>query len=109
MNLGGLNKYATIEKPLAVADGTYGGQTITWVTFVTAWIDIQPLSGRELIGAQAEHAEISGKIFMHYIPGLSTDMRITYEGKHYNIEAIIDAGLNHESFQLLYSEGVKDA
>jgi SPP1 family predicted phage head-tail adaptor len=95
----------TIEQKSITRD-TYGGEVVAWSTFCTTWSRILPLNGRELFAAQAVQSEITGKILMQYIAGLSTGMRITHEGKHYDIHAVIDAALQHREIQLLVSEGL---
>lgn len=99
------NHHITIEQKSVTRDN-YGAEVVAWTTFVQAWADIRPLTGRELFAAQAVHAETTGKIFMHYVPGITPGMRISYSGKHYDIQAIIDDGLQHRELQFLVSEGL---
>jgi len=81
---------------------------VTWVAFSTVYADIQPLSGRELIAAQAVQSEITGKITMRYLLGVTAGMRARYEGKVYDIQSVIDWGLRHRELNLMVSEGLSN-
>lgn len=105
MRTGNYRHHITIQQKSVTRDN-YGAEVVTWTTFVQTWADIRPLSGRELFSAQAVQSEITGKILMHYIPGVVSAMRIAYDGKYYDIQAVIDAGLQHRELQLLVSEGL---
>jgi len=105
MRAGNLRHRITIEQKTLARD-TYGGEVVTWTTFATVWADIQPLNGRELIAAQAVQSEITGKIFIRYLPGVTAGMRVSYCGKYYDIQVPIDPGLKHRELQLLVSEGL---
>lgn len=105
MRPGALRHYITIEQKTVTRD-SYGAEVVTWATFVQVWADIRPLSGRELFAAQAAQSEITGKIIMRYIAGVVPSMRISYQGKYYDIKAVIDPELRHRELQLLVSEGL---
>lgn len=102
---GALRHYITIEQKTVTRD-SYGAEVVTWSTFAQAWAGIQPLNGRELIAAQAVQSEITGKIIMRYMTGVKAAMRVSYEGKYYDIKAVIDPLLQHRELQLLISEGL---
>lgn len=105
MRPGALRHYITIEQKTVTRDA-YGAETVTWATFAQSWAGIRPLNGRELIAAQAVQSEITGKIIIRYIAGVVPAMRIAYDGKYYDIQAVIDAGLQHRELQLMVSEGL---
>lgn len=105
MRSGALRHHITIQQKTVTRD-SYGAEVVTWSTFATPWADIQPLNGRELIAAQATQSEVTGKIIMRYLAGVLPAMRISYEGKYYDIKAAIDPGLQHRELQLLISEGL---
>lgn len=105
MRPGALRHYITIEQKTVTRDA-YGAETVTWATFAQPWADIRPLNGQELIAAQAVQSEITGKIIIRYIAGVVPSMRISYQGKHYDIKAVIDPLLQHRELQLLISEGL---
>jgi len=87
LDAGDLWARITIEQPTS-AQNDVGEATLTWSTFAEAWADIQPLSGREA----ERYGEIVGlsahKITMRYVPGLSSKMRVIYDGRTLEIGQI---------------------
>ena len=105
MRAGTLRHKVAIEQRSVTTD-TYGGEVVTWLPFTTAWADIQPLSGREMIAAQAVQSEITSKVIMRYIPGVLPSMRVVFEGRYYDIQSVIDWGMRHQELNLMCSEGL---
>jgi SPP1 family predicted phage head-tail adaptor len=117
MDAGRLRHFVTFEQPLVVVDDdsddmgdgsrdeqwvpAFGGQMIP--------VSIEPLSGRELIAAQAVQSRISSRVVMRYRPGITAAMRMLHRGTIYNIEAPIpDPVTGVDSITLLVSSGVND-
>ena len=78
----------TIEQKTAGADA-WGQPVETWETVAIAPAEVWPLSGREYIAAQAEQAGVTTKITIRYQAGIEPAMRITHDGKTYNIKAVL--------------------
>ena len=78
----------TIERKTAGADA-WGQPVETWETVAIAPAEVWPLSGREYIAAQAEQAGVTTKITVRYQAGIEPAMRITHDGKTYNIKAVL--------------------
>ena len=78
----------TIERKTAGADA-WGQPVETWETVAIAPAEVWPLSGREYIAAQAEQAGVTTKITIRYQAGIEPAMRITHDGKTYNIKAVL--------------------
>jgi SPP1 family predicted phage head-tail adaptor len=86
----------------------YGGQVHVWDDFATAWARILPLSGRELISAQAAQNETATRFFIRYLAGVDADMRIVYGGRNYDITGIIDTDEEHRELQIMTKTGVNE-
>jgi len=56
----------------------------------TVWASVQPLKGREYLAAMAAQSEVTTRITMRYRPGVTPDLKVTHEGKQYEIESVID-------------------
>lgn len=73
-------------------DGTTGEVTDAWGTFAdNVPAEIRPLSGRELIAAQAELAEVSAWITIRWMPGVLPSMRVVHDddgGRVYNVRHV---------------------
>ena len=78
----------TIERKTAGADA-WGQPVETWETVAIAPAEVWPLSGREYIAAQAEQASVTTKITVRYQAGIEPAMRITHDGKTYNVRAVL--------------------
>ena len=87
---------------------SWGQQVLTWVDVVTAWALIEPLEGRELVTAQALRAETTHKVTNRYRAGITTAMRIVYQGRIFNILSSLDDAMNHVMLQMLCSEGLNE-
>ena len=61
-----------------------------WTLVGTVWACVQPLRGREYIAAQAALSEITTKVTMRHRPGVTPDLKVTHEGRDYQIQSVID-------------------
>jgi SPP1 family predicted phage head-tail adaptor len=86
---------------------------MAWQTIATISAGISPLSGRELMSAQAIHAEITHQIEIRWQAQFSNPldmvtMRIRYGTRVFNIVASIDPEERHKSLMLMATEGMND-
>lgn len=105
MNISKLRHRVTIQNKVTLPDG-YGGVTSTWQDVATVWASVEPLNGRELYAAQQVKAELTHRIRIRYMSGIKPEMRIAFDNRTFEIEAIIDPEERHESLELLCSEVV---
>jgi len=105
VKIGKLRHRITIQEKVTVPDG-YGGVTSTWKDVATVWSSVEPLKGRELYAAQQVKAELSHRVRIRYMSGIKPEMRIAFDNRTFEIEAIIDPEERHESLELLCSEVV---
>jgi len=85
-----LRHLVTFQTPVTTQDAD--GQPVpTWVDAFPhpLWADIAPLSGGELIAAQAVQSKATTRMKLRYRPGFTAVMRAVYRGTFYNIEAVI--------------------
>src|SRR5689334_20690008 len=85
-----------------------GEPDVAWTDLVTCWASVEPLKGRELFAAQEHHSEIEVRIRIRYRSGISSAMRVVFEGKYYNIAATLDPDIRHRELELLCMQGVND-
>lgn len=105
LRIGELNRQIKLQQRASSQD-TYGQQVNTWSDVCTTWAHIRPLSGRELIAAQAVQSEVSHEIVIRYRPGITAAMRAVYQGRFFNILAVLDQDTQHRSLVLQVSEGL---
>jgi SPP1 family predicted phage head-tail adaptor len=102
---GPLDKKIVLQHSVQTVDD-FGGTVDTWTTYATPWARVRPLKGRELIAAKAAQSEVTTRIEMRYRPDVTTDDRIVYGGKYYNISAVIDPEEKHEELQIMATTGL---
>jgi SPP1 family predicted phage head-tail adaptor len=61
-----------------------------WQDVATLWADIQDISGREFLSADAQENEVSTKITIRYRVGIVPAMRVLYRETAYNIHAVLE-------------------
>lgn len=71
---------------------------------------VTPLSGRELLAAAAEHAEVNTRAVVRYNPQveITSAMRMIHEGFAHNIIAVIRDPTFRRHITLMLSEGLRD-
>jgi SPP1 family predicted phage head-tail adaptor len=95
MNPGILRSRIIIEKK-AFTDNGFGGYTETWSTLATVWAKVEHLSGRELQMAQQVSPNINYEMTIRYRSDVTTDQRINYGGKYFNIRDVKDLDNMHQ-------------
>ena len=109
MRAGQLTQRVSIERRLDTLDEL--NQPIgQWVSIVTTFASVEPLSGREYFAAAAMQSEITTRVTLRYRPGVtSADYRpgitsadrINHNGKVYGITSVIDHRSDHRSLVLM--------
>jgi SPP1 family predicted phage head-tail adaptor len=107
MNAGSLRHRVTIQQK-AIGVDAFGGATETWTDVVTVWAAVEPMQGRELANAQTVSAETTTKITMRYRPWVIPANRIVFEGKYYNLQSVVDPGMQHRELIIMASEGLNE-
>lgn len=88
---GTLRHRINIEQRASGADAL--GQPVeTWDLVTTAWADVRHLGGIEALKAGADVAILRASIRIRHRIGLVAGMRVTHEGKYYNIKAVLPDG-----------------
>ena len=73
---GDLRHTVTIQRPVKTQDATTGAQVVTWENFIAdVPCSIKPLSVKDFLQSGAIQADISVRITIRYIAGLTKDMR----------------------------------
>jgi len=105
MRAGRLRNYIEIQQKIMVEDINL--ELIeSWPSFTHCWAEILPLVGREYYASRQTLSEVSAKIRMRYISGITTKMRVIDGLKVYDIEAVIDVENKHKELVLLVKENL---
>ncbi|MGG7058712.1 phage head closure protein [Clostridium tertium] len=76
----------------------------TWSDIATVRAGIYPISGKEFFAAETVNSEITHKVKIRYIEGLSPNMRIKFNNRIFSIESIINFQEKNIELQLLCKE-----
>lgn len=107
MRAGDLRKRITIEQRSA-SQSASGEQSHAWTLVAVVSAAVEPMSGRELEKAQAVFAEVSHQVLIRWRPGITAKMRVSYDGRLFNIGAVIDENERHRQLTLLCVEGLSE-
>lgn len=100
MNAGDLRHRVTLQKRVQGFDPI--GQPIEgWDDVATVWAAVEPLRGREYLAAGAMQSSVEVRIRMRYRPGITSAMRVAFDGDVYDIKAVIEVNTRREELQLM--------
>ncbi len=79
-----------------------GGTLETWTLYAEAWAAIEPLRGREFFAAEGMNAELTTRLRLRYLAGVTPEMRaVGPDGTLYDIKTVIDIGGRGRELELL--------
>lgn len=71
---GELNKRITIEEPVETVEA--GEVSVRWVRFAEVWASVAPISSREYWQAQQVKADLTHRVRIRYLAGVTSRMRV---------------------------------
>ena len=92
MRPGTLRHRVSIQYPVQTSDGM-GGYTEEWATAAQRQAAIWPVSSRERLDALKLESEVTHRIRVRYLSGVTSKHRILFGSRAFNI---IGAPINHE-------------
>lgn len=98
MRLGNLDRRIVIESATEAQD-SYGEAIKTWSTFATVWAKATPNRGDERFAANQIVAQADSMFRIRWQSGVTTKMRINYDGQIYDIVYLAELG-RHEALDL---------
>jgi len=107
MKPGRMRHRITIQQTARTQNG-FGEPIDSWSTFETVWASVEPLRGREFWAQQQVNSEVSIRVRMRYLSGVTSAMRILFGSRILPIESVIDQEEKHKEMQLMCSEGAKE-
>jgi len=112
ISAGELTRKITIQRKTRADDG-YGGVTDTWATLATPFAKIKALSGYEqhladrVIPGQRYRAVIRFRGDSNNAPYYTTNDQISYKGRTYAIETVVDVEERRKWLEITMVEGKK--
>ena len=89
MRAGRLRYKVTIQEVAETTD-SYGSFTESWTTYGTVWAEIDPPKGREYFAAGQKQAEVTTRIRIRYLSGVTPKMRVLFGSRILKINSVID-------------------
>lgn len=116
MRAGDLRRRIQFQQRVVTLD-SFGQQIANWIDVLTnVPANIEPLSGRELIAAQAVNAEVSHRITVRYHPALANpvttaSMRVIYQAaagvtRYFNLASAMNVDERNRAIELMANEGL---
>jgi len=96
-------------RAISLSGDGMGGSFPTWVKVKDVWCDIMPLSGRELLEFGAVASNVSHRIIMRYRSNLTTDNRIVWDSRQFNIKSALNLDEEQKIIELLAMEEQQSA
>lgn len=78
MQTGKLNKRVKIDRPVETQNDS-NEVTTEYQEWTTVWASIEPLVGREFLTAQQLQADVTTRIRIRYLEGVTRKMRVRYD------------------------------
>lgn len=103
INPGELRHIITIQK-LNNSQNEYGEVLEVWEDILNVRAGIYPISGKEFFAAETVNSQITHKVKIRYIKGLTPNMRINFNNRIFSIESIINFQERNIELQLLCKE-----
>jgi SPP1 family predicted phage head-tail adaptor len=103
INPGEFRHVITVQRN-AFTQNSFGEVTDNWIDVQTCRAGIYPLSGREFFNVETVNSEVSHKVNMRYLPGITPDMRIKFGQRAFRIISIVNFQERNILLQLLCKE-----
>lgn len=116
-NIGAMRKRLQIQQRSSTTEATFGQQQLSWVTILSVWGEIAPLSGVQLAKAQSIYNEVSHEITVRWQPALEDvrkvgAYRVLYSpptgDRYFDIGASLNENEMNRWVSLLCKEGLNE-
>ena len=105
MKIGKLRHRILIEQAAETRDAD-GSVIEAWSAYATVQASIEPLSAREYFAAQSTQADVTHRINLRYLAGVTPKMRVSYGSRLFDILSVINVGERNRELQLICREKV---
>lgn len=86
---GSLRHRATIQQRSATLDAA-GGVRNVWTTFAERWASVDRAPGSEVWASATRSGRVPAVFRLRYLAGVTPAMRLTFDGKVYNVLSAVD-------------------
>jgi SPP1 family predicted phage head-tail adaptor len=105
VKIGKLRHRIAIERVAETQDSD-GSVLESWSAYATAQASIEPISGREYFAAQTTQADVTHRISLRYLAGITPKMRVKFEFRIFDILSVININERNRELQLMCRESI---
>ncbi|WP_066316958.1 phage head closure protein [Bacillus sp. FJAT-29814] len=103
INPGEFRHVISFQKKSGVQN-SYGEKSNDWVDVIKSRAGIYPVSGKEFFAAETINSEVTHKVNLRYLSGITPDMRIKFGERFFSIISVINFQEKNIELQLLCKE-----
>lgn len=102
MDAGRLRERVTVQQA-AEARNALGETVLSWSTFATRWASVDGVSSRESLSYGQQQIDVTHRVRLRYLAGLTQNMRIQWRGRTLEIISLLEHN-NRSEHELLCQE-----
>ena len=92
---GKLRDRVTIQRA-SESRNALGETVLTWTDYTERWASVDGVSSREALAAGQSQVEMSHRVRLRYVKGLTQSMRIMWRGRKLEIVSLLEHGHRSE-------------
>ncbi len=92
---GKLRDRVTIQRA-SESRNALGETVLTWTDYTERWASVDGVSSREALAAGQSQVEMSHRVRLRYVDGLTQSMRIMWQGRKLEIVSLLEHGHRSE-------------
>ena len=104
----GLLRHRVTLQQRSTGEDALGQQTLVWTDVAALSAHIEQLAGRELMSANAEHAENTARVTIRYRPAVFEKMRLLFGAVVYDITSVSDLDGRRRLLELMCKTGLSN-
>lgn len=105
MRIGKLNRQVSIQANQSVLDEYGEPLPAAWVEVAKVWADVQILSGLQTIKEGVDVSVVKASMRIRYREDLTAAMRVVYQGRVFDIRAVLPDVSKREYLDLVCESG----
>ena len=102
IDAGKLRERVTVQQA-SESRNALGETVLSWATFAERWASVEGVSSRELLQYGQQQIEVSHRVRMRWLSGLTQSMRIVWRGRTLEIVSLLEHG-NRSEHELVCQE-----
>ncbi len=99
-------KHRVVIEQRSRSDDGAGGSSVSWSSVATVWAELRSKSGSERDFGGKLEARATHELTMRYRSGVTTDMRVSYGGRVFNIRRVENVNEAGVLLEMQLEEGV---